>query len=341
LNLSEYTFLLNNPNAVSEKQAKALENVVDNFPYFQSARALYLKGLYNQDSYKYNFALKKTAAHTTDRSVLFDFITSDEFTIIEKDIYEQKLALLMDIDVIESHVIEVEKNNEKTIETNQEEFELPVIPTVEFESIADIEFIKADEILASGVIVDEAVEIETEKIETEEVVSEILPEKIEPTILEVKETSTAEKLELGKPISFTGHEKHSFQEWLQLASFKPIERQNEQGIESIVLKPTEKSGEKVGNLSNKQKKSEIIDKFIETNPKIKPAKEITEGSIKSIETKDTTHLMTETLARVYLEQKKYSKAIQAYEILILKNPEKSIFFADRIKDIKILQQNNQ
>jgi hypothetical protein len=51
--------------------------------------------------------------------------------------------------------------------------------------------------------------------------------------------------------------------------------------------------------------------------------------------------MTETLARVYLEQKKYQKAIQAYEILILKYPEKSIFFADRIQNIKILQQNNQ
>lgn len=341
MNLSEYTFLLNNPNAVNEKHAKALENVVDNFPYFQSARALYLKGLYNQDSYKYNFALKKTAAHTTDRGVLFDFITSDEFTIIEKAIYEQKLALLMDIDVIESHVIEGEKNNEKTIETNQEEFELPVIPTVEFELIADIEFTKADAILASGVIVAEAVEIIPEKIETEKVVSEILPEKIETTILEVKETSGAKNLEIGKPILFTQSEKHSFQEWLQLASFRPIERKNEQEIDSIGLKPAEKIIEKVGNTSNKQKKSEIIDKFIETNPKIKPAREITENQVKSMEIKDTTHLMTETLARVYLEQKKYSKAIQAYEILILKNPEKSIFFADRIKDIKILQQNNQ
>jgi hypothetical protein len=51
--------------------------------------------------------------------------------------------------------------------------------------------------------------------------------------------------------------------------------------------------------------------------------------------------MTETLARVYLEQKKYQKAIQAYEILILKYPEKSSFFADRILDIKHLQQNNK
>jgi hypothetical protein len=50
--------------------------------------------------------------------------------------------------------------------------------------------------------------------------------------------------------------------------------------------------------------------------------------------------MTETLAKVYLEQKKYNKAIQAYEILILKYPEKSSFFADQINEIKNLQQNN-
>jgi len=45
------------------------------------------------------------------------------------------------------------------------------------------------------------------------------------------------------------------------------------------------------------------------------------------------------LARVYLEQKNYSKAIQAYKILILKNPEKSGLFADRIEEIKNLQEN--
>ena len=86
---------------------------------------------------------------------------------------------------------------------------------------------------------------------------------------------------------------------------------------------------------------ELIDKFIETSPKISPIKQ---GPIPTptfnINNDDNSYLMTETLARVYLEQKKYQKAIQAYEILILKYPEKSSFFADRIKNIKILQQNN-
>ncbi len=49
--------------------------------------------------------------------------------------------------------------------------------------------------------------------------------------------------------------------------------------------------------------------------------------------------MTETLAHVYLEQKKYEKAITAFNILSLKYPEKSSFFANQIIEIKRIQQN--
>jgi tetratricopeptide (TPR) repeat protein len=90
-----------------------------------------------------------------------------------------------------------------------------------------------------------------------------------------------------------------------------------------------------------KKKLELIDKFIETNPKI-PAVKPGTPTVTNLDLykEDQSMLMTETLAKVYLEQKKYQKAIQAYEILILKYPEKISFFVDRISDIKILQQNN-
>ena len=88
------------------------------------------------------------------------------------------------------------------------------------------------------------------------------------------------------------------------------------------------------------RKANIIEQFIKANPKIKPKKETTNLVQVKTAPQDTNSLMTETLARIYLEQKKYQKAIQAYEILILKYPEKSYLFADRIEDIKILQQNN-
>jgi hypothetical protein len=112
-----------------------------------------------------------------------------------------------------------------------------------------------------------------------------------------------------------------------LTKFSPIEREIEDKI--------------IENNPEKQKKIDIIDKFIEANPKIAPVKETTKPPANiSKSAEEPTHLMTETLAKVYLEQKKYSKAIQAFEILILKYPEKSSFFADRINEIKNLQQNN-
>ena len=62
-------------------------------------------------------------------------------------------------------------------------------------------------------------------------------------------------------------------------------------------------------------------------------------SISVTENKQDSSLMTETLAKVYLEQKKYENAIQAYRILSLKYPEKSGFFADQIKRVQILQKH--
>jgi len=97
MNLTEYLTLINNPNAINDKQTSSLEKIVEEFPYFQSARALRLKGLYNEESFRYNYELKNTAAHTTDRTVLFDFIISDTFTRIDKNLYEQKLAEINEI----------------------------------------------------------------------------------------------------------------------------------------------------------------------------------------------------------------------------------------------------
>lgn len=281
MNVTDYTYLINKPDAINEKQTDALGKVLDEFPYFQSARALRLKGLYNQNSFKYNYALKVTAAHTTDRTVLFDFITSDTFVAIQKGLYDKKILQLLDISVVDCEIIKTEIKLEPKANTLEES----ILTSIKGASEAE----------------------ENTKI-------------------------AVEKLDIGKPLDFSVNEKHSFQEWLQLARIEPIVREKENLInpESSLLD------------EEKKKKAELIDKFIESSPKISPVKQ---GAVSTtyLESNkpDTSYLMTETLARVYLEQKKYQKAIQAYEILILKYPEKSSFFANRISDIEILQQNNK
>ena len=89
--------------------------------------------------------------------------------------------------------------------------------------------------------------------------------------------------------------------------------------------------------NDKQHNNDLIEKFINEKPKIKTLKNSTQQqTLPQEDSKPSISLMTETLAKVYLQQKNYKKAIQAYKILILKNPEKSGFFADQIRAVEKL-----
>lgn len=89
---------------------------------------------------------------------------------------------------------------------------------------------------------------------------------------------------------------------------------------------------------DKQRKFELLDRFIQDKPKIKadPNHE-TEYEVDDTVYFDYQEMVTETLALLLFDQKKYSKAIKAYKALMVKIPEKSSFFADQIKKAKALK----
>lgn len=229
MNLTEFNDILIHHHKIDKLFMDKIEPVLEAYPYFLVARMLHLKGLQNEKSFKFNDALKKTAAYTTNRSVLFDFITTPN------KIFEEKVS----------------------------------------ETISDLH----------------------------------------KTISISGKNTLSETLNLGKPLIFDASETHSFNEWLQLKQIKPIKR----------------------NEAKTEKTVDLIENFIKTNPKLKPYKIIEKTIISNESIQENPSIMTETLAKVYLEQKKYEKAIKAYTILILKYPEKSGFFADQIKAIKNLQ----
>jgi len=282
MNTEDFTILTANPNTVTKEQVIFLEAILEEFPYFQIAHAIRLKGLKTQRNFKYNNTLKKVAAYTTNRTVLFDFITADVLDY-EIDI-KRETDLLHEIEVVDSKVIE---HLYESITASKED-----------KITIDVEEKK----------IQEATEID-EKIKIEE-----------------------EKLEIGTPIKFNKNDSFSFSEWLQIKQNKPIERKAEVVIEK-------KESIKQVNIKNEKLvgKLDLIEKFILNKPKVKPVKTQENIDISIESTQENVSLMTETLARVYLEQKKYNQAISAFKILSLKYPEKSSFFADRIKAIKFLQ----
>ncbi len=87
---------------------------------------------------------------------------------------------------------------------------------------------------------------------------------------------------------------------------------------------------------NQSKGDEIIESFIKNDPQISPPKpeQIDNENKAKKSAEDHNDLVSETLAMIYIEQMLYDKAIETYEKLSLKFPEKSRYFADLIQSIE-------
>jgi len=103
----------------------------------------------------------------------------------------------------------------------------------------------------------------------------------------------------------------------------------------------------LGNAKNEIGDS-LIDKFLSAKPGAIRRKLGEEIELKNADrnevieksTLENDEIITETLANIYLQQKNYVKALNAYQKLSLKYPEKSVYFASQIEEIEKLKNNN-
>ena len=167
--------------------------------------------------------------------------------------------------------------------------------------------------------VEETEAVHDETVEIQEKPSEVIPEKtfVIPEIDLGKDTE-----ELNREFAVLEEKKKTLDELMAIIENKIAELEREK------LKP--KKEEK------KLTKSEIIDKFIAENPSISRPKQEFFNPISAAQDSvvDQENIVSETLAMIYARQGYFEKAISIYEKLILKNPEKSIYFAGQINELK-------
>ena len=305
MNRNDFLNMIEDTVPVSRQMIGEVYELIDIFPYFQSAHLLLLKGLYSNADVKFDNQLRNSAIHVGDREVLYWLLKTKNTSDTDKTDIRQDSDLKKEI-VSDTHqtVIESAKNSEYLIDEIEKDFD-------------ETKFIEKQD--AHGQNPDHSIMIATEpdNIESEGVI--FLPdEDISPS---------DDKVFFMDP-GFAFPERSDLLE-LDLDEDK-----------TSLLAEEEISLEDQDQLEKNSKKlleSELIDKFIIANPRIEPQKDksyVPDDDISKPYVEEAGGLVTETLAKIYINQGYYSRAMDIYEKLSLKFPEKSSYFASQIEKVK-------
>ena len=176
-------------------------------------------------------------------------------------------------------------------------------------------------------------EMEEDFLESQEVAELVEPVDLTPELSSVLGDEIAEEREPEvvtdkEPLPKEESQKNEFTAWLE--KLQPLSEVGK-------VEPTKKPSESLADTLEKS----LIDKFIATNPSVSRVKETffnPEAKARESERLDDS-LITETLAGIYAKQGKFERAIEAYQKLQLKFPDKSNYFAALIEEIKLKANN--
>lgn len=337
----QFIDILKKPSKMQQTHLADLEVLINEYPFFETAHLLYTKGLHQLQSINYSKQLRKTAIVANSRSVLYELIHQQE-TIPVIDVVEEQVVINSDIkvdNVFEQEVIEkqqigsvsVTNNDIKVIYVNTvpSQTVMPEVTNKEEVKSEEIDLIKQIENDTEAPVQDFDVDKLNKDIEIE-ISKGIVQSYVQTDIIKTPELAKEEKNE---PSSFT--------DWLKTIqkeahTFQTVVGKEESNLAENVEKEV-KNTEKVKKSSVFEQKKQIIDKIIESDPgriKLGTNKFFTPATDAKQSLLENEHLVTETLAKIYALQGNISKAIRAYEILSLKFPQKSVYFASLIEKLK-------
>jgi hypothetical protein len=301
MNRNDFLRMIHNSGPSDRNTIGEVNDLINIFPYFQSAYMLLLKGLQNTSDVRFENQLRISAMHIANREVLYYFL-KQPLAIFESPVVESRNAV--------AGSEQAADNQQTVIESGRNSQDL----------INEIERLSGGDM-----------ETETYKEHPVAIAEDSDNIDSDAMIFMIDENSGAveEKIIYMDP----GFSFPESPDLLELDTDEP--GYAETGPEIIIEYPEPEHSP----ASDKQLQTDLIDKFIMANPRIEPSRDKTEKPVEDISkqfVEEKEGFVTETLARIYVGQGYYSKAIDIYEKLSLKFPEKSSYFATQIEKVKDL-----
>lgn len=316
MNASQIAEFIKTPRAIKAMDLDELKHLADQFPYTQFFSILYLKGLSQTGSLNFEQELQKHSFRIGDRQQLFALINEYSVPIGSNDGAQEENQLTGNENksiVSTGDIVEHEEQETRAIEKEFVESDKPVETNKEHQEIDNtasssdpLDKTILEHAVISNYVLEELNEEELSKLEEREQEKNTNEELVQEDLSEAKPVISIDS-------------KQSFTSWIKSNINNDLEdKSDEVAIRALVSDFTTFDP------------TETLFGEIE-----KPKKEFFSPVKKAKESLNEQGLpVSETLAKIYALQGNYPKAIDAYQQLSLKYPEKKVFFANLISELE-------
>lgn len=371
----ELVELLENPKAVTPQMLDELSRLAEQYPYFSTLQFTLLKGLKRYDDPRFSSYLSYVAAHAPSVEWLYLYLSEESggqlplyaSASVSEPIVEEPAAVSAPIieeealavdDANEAHTIgeQAEAQEEAAVSEEEASIEEEVqadagTTTLATEQAATSETIAPTDVKGKT----PAEEVAAPKLDYERWPSDVSTPaayRLDPVEAEVGEVAAneAEAPAGTEPAVGTSLNAQNPSAKAEVVSEVGDDEEVFELIDDEIITSTKADDpifeildQKLYTLdepaSSLEMQNNLIDQFLSTNPRIQPKGElppvIEDISVNSLV--DNGEIVTEMLAKIYLSQGLIAKAVDVYEKLILKFPEKRAYFVAELEKISELK----